>query len=210
MSILTKTEILERIKKDEIGFSPKLDSFQLQPHSIDLRLGYTFLIYKRWQLTDDGRVAVSLDYEKSNKHFDVVELEEGQYFEILPHEYVIVSTLEKVKLPNDLMAVLHPRSSVNRRGLSVDLTGMIDAGYQGNLIIPLRNNTDSQVIRVYPGERFCQIVFHELTSEVKTRKSRYDKKDIVVGVLNESKGEEEKLIRKGKIKMLKEKYSIEK
>ena len=208
MGVLTKKEILQRMEKGEIDFSPQIDTLQLQPHSVDLRLGYTFLVYKRSQETDDGRVAMNLGYESSDRHFDVVELEEGQYFEILPHEYVIVSTLEKVKLPNDIMAVLFPRSSVNRRGLSVDLSGMIDAGYEGNLIIPLRNNTDSQVIRVYPGERFCQIIFHELVSPVVPKKSRYNKKDIAVGVLNEAKSDEERLIRKGKLKTLKEKYQI--
>lgn len=208
MSILTKQKITERIKEDSISFSPELDALQYQAHSVDLRLGYTFLVYKHWKLADEGRVAVKLDYEKSRDHFEVIELEEGQYFEVLPHEYVVVSTLEKVKIPKDLMAVLHPRSSVNRRGLSVDLTGIIDAGYQGSLIIPLRNNTLNQIVRIYPGERFCQLVFHQLTESVKPRKSRYDKKDIVVGVLKELKGEEEKYIKKGKIRELKKKYAV--
>ena len=38
------------------------------------------------------------------------------------------------------------RSSVNRRGISVDLTGIIDAGYEGQLIIPIRNNTTHMLL----------------------------------------------------------------
>lgn len=208
MSILIKDEIVERIKKGTLVFTPQLDTFQLQAHSIDLRLGYTFLVYKTWRLTDNGRTAVYLDYGESKDHFDVIELEEGQYFDILPHEYVVVSTLERIKLSKDIMAVLYPRSSVNRKGLSVDLSGVIDAGYEGNLIIPLRNNTESQIVRIYPGERFCQIVFHTLNAPVKPRKSRYAKKDIVVGVLNEDEVREQKFIRNGKIKNLKERYRL--
>lgn len=206
--ILTRKQILEKIQSGELSFSPGLDKFQLQTHSVDLRLGYTFLIYKNWQLTDKGREAVQLDYEKSRDHFEVVEIEEGQYFEILPREYVVVSSLEKISMPKDTMAVLYPRSSVNRRGLSVDLSGIIDAGYQGNLIVPLRNNTNNQVVRIYPGERFCQLLFHTLTSPVRPRKSRYAKKDIVVGVLSEQVLGETRLVKSGQIKELKKKHAL--
>lgn len=208
MSILVKRQIEERLRKKDIVFDPPLDKFQLQTHSVDLRLGYTFLVSKHWQLTDKGRIAVQLDYGKSREHFDVIELEEGQYFEILPNEHMVVSTLERIKLPNDLMAVLYPRSSVNRRGLSVDLSGIIDARYEGNLIVPVRNNTRDQIIRLYPGERFCQIVFHALPEPVISKKSRYTKKDIVVGLLGEKNASEMRLIRSGKIRELKERYAL--
>jgi dCTP deaminase len=206
MGVLVKNQIIERLKSGDISFTPALDKFQLQPHSIDLRLGYTFLVSKNSRLTDKGRVAVRLDYQKSSSHFDVVELEEGQYFEILPNEYLVVSTLEKIKLPNDIMAILYPRSSVNRRGLSVDLSGVIDAGYEGNLIVPLRNNTQNQIVKLYPGERFCQLVFSTLETPVQPKRSRYAKKDIVVGSLGERHATEQRLVRVGKIKELKQRY----
>lgn len=208
MAILVKRQIVDRLEKGSISFDPGLDKFQLQTHSVDLRLGYTFLVYKSWQKTGQGRIAVQLDYEKSSRHFEVVELEKGQYFEILPGEYVTVATLEKIKLPRDLMATLYPRSSVNRRGLSVDLSGIIDAGYEGNLIVPLRNNTDKQIVRLYPGERFCQLVFQTLGGRVYLRKSRYAQKDIVVGVLKERSSSETRLIKSGKIAELKKKYAL--
>ncbi|HEX9804223.1 MAG TPA: hypothetical protein VGA67_00925, partial [Candidatus Dojkabacteria bacterium] len=71
----------------------------------------------------------------------------------------------------DVMAVLYPRSSINRRGLSVDLTGIIDTGYHGHLFIPIVNTTTSQIIRIYPGERFVQVVFHTLTKELSLEES---------------------------------------
>lgn len=208
MSILVKSEIEERLKSGDISFDPPLDKFQLQVHSVDLRLGYTFLTSKQSEISDEGRVARQLGYGQSRDHFRTIELEEKQYFDILPNEHLIVSTLEKIKLPNDLMAILFPRSSVNRRGLSVDLSGVIDAGYEGNLVIPVRNNTRDQVIRVYPGERFCQLVFHSLSQPVKPRTSRYARKDVVVGVLAEKNTTEVRMVRAGKIKELKEKYTI--
>src|SRR5688500_15973677 len=113
MAILTRDQILERMKNDGLAFTPNLDTFQLQEHSVDLRLGLTFLIPKSWQLTPKGREAVQIDpftTLSQSPYFDVVELEQGQYFELLPGEHITVSTLEAVKVPDDLMGVLYPRS----------------------------------------------------------------------------------------------------
>ncbi len=209
MSILTKNKIVESIKKGEIGFSPSVDIFQLQEHAVDLRLGFTFMIPKVWHLTSKGRESLDfMHFDKSNtEYFDVVELEEGQYFDLLPQEFIIASTLEKIKVPNNLMAILYPRSSTNRKGLSLDLTGIIDSGYEGQLTLPIRNNTHSQVVRLFPGERVCQVVFEELVEPVSTRKSKYHDRDIIEGVKRE-KQKEVKLIMSGKIRELKDKHKI--
>lgn len=217
MSILTSTQILKRVKEGEITFKPSLDEFQIKNHAVDMRLGYTFLLPKSWKMTEKGRVAIQIDhFDKSNNNsFDVIELEQGQYFELLPGEYVLASTLESVKLPSDVMAVLYPRSSTNRRGLSVDLTGIIDAGWEGQLVIPIRNNTASQVVKLYPGERFCQIVFENLDEKVDVEKSRYHLKDVVNGfiLINEEKKKKEttefKYVSEGRIRELKEERKIQ-
>lgn len=164
--ILTRHEIAELIAAKKLAFEPVLDAWQDQPHAVDLRLGTTFYLPKTWQLTDHGREVVTVDStETAGANFEKIELKPGQFFELGPGESVIGSTLEKVSLAaDDLMGVLYPRSSVNRRGLSVDLTGIVDAHYSGHLMIPIRNQTASQVIRLYPGERICQIVFQGLAS----------------------------------------------
>lgn len=206
--VLVKEQLLEYIKEGKIGFTPNVDKFQIQMHSIDLRLGYSFMVPKLWGMTEKGREAFLIDYVDDRNRFEIVELEHKQYFEILPKESVVVTSLEEISLPNDLMAVLYPRSSITRRGLAVDLTGIVDAGYAGKLLIPVTNNTSSQIIRVYPGERFCQIVFYPLSGITKLIKGRWYKKDIVVGRVSERKKIEEEYILKGKIKELKQKYKL--
>lgn len=219
MSVLTEQQILDRIKKGDIVVEPAIDSYQLQAHAIDLRLGYTFLIPKRWHLTDAGREGINPDYISNDaKHnFDVVELEKGQYFDLLPGEYVLASTLESITWPDDLMSVLYPRSSTNRRGLSIDLTGIIDSGYSGQLLIPVRNNTGSQTIRLYPGERFCQVTFEELSESCPKPEGRYHRKDVIEGYIkihqneNRAKRDEQEIehIKNGTILELKEEFKIE-
>jgi deoxycytidine triphosphate deaminase len=106
------------------------------------------------------------------------------------------------------MAVLYPRSSTNRKGLSLDLTGIIDAGYEGQLLLPVRNNTRSQTVRLYPGERLCQIVFEELKHSVDDQRlSKYHQKDIIEGVGMEKKTEVD-LLMSGDIKKLKSEHNV--
>lgn len=217
MSILTKKQILERISNNNIKFDPSLDEFQIQAHAIDLRLGYTFLLPKRWHLTEKGREALNIDHLSDNHpdYFDIIELEKSQTFELLPGEYVLASTLETIGIPDDLMAILYPRSSTNRKGLSVDLTGIVDSGYEGQLAIPIRNNTESQTIKLYPGERFCQLVFEKLDETAEVRESRYHQKDIIEGFIKKDFKNKEKdtteidLVKKGEILELKNNHKLQ-
>ena len=207
MSLLTKNDILTEIRGGGLRFTPELDTFQLQAHAVDLRLGFTFLVPRHWALTREGRVAIQLDHlDGGSSHFDTIELEPGQVFDLLPGECVIVSTLETIAMPDHLVGHMYPRSSVNRQGLAVDLSGIVDAGYEGHLVIPVRNNNLSNVVRVYPGERFCQLTFTALTTPAQTRRSRYHQRDVATGVLPEQNQDEVRLVRAGDIAALKERY----
>jgi dCTP deaminase len=215
--VLTKHDIVAQIKSGGIRFSPNLDGFQLQPHAVDLRLGTTFKLARTWKLTDKGREAINIDpLNASKENFEEVEIKPGQYFELLPKEFVIAVTYEEITINSgDLMAILFPRSSINRRGLSVDLSGIIDVGYSGRLVIPILNNTNEQVIKVYPGERICQIVFQKLTSELKPedwdqhglQKAKYHKS---AEYLSKSDSDiEGELIRKGAIAKIKKDFKLQ-
>lgn len=167
--ILTRHEIRNLMETDKLKFNPPLDGFQNQPHAVDLRLGTIFYLPKIWKLTKKGREVLTVDVtETAGDNFEKIELHAGQYFDLAPGESIIASTLERIELhAPDVMGVLYPRSSINRRGLSVDLTGIIDTFYCGNLMIPILNKTTSQIIRIYPGERICQVVFHKLAQDLK-------------------------------------------
>lgn len=222
--ILTRTEISESIKDNRLSFDPALDAFQLQPHAVDLRLGYTFYIPKSWELTNEGRKSLTIDYldpkDKQN-YFDVIQLEPGQYFEILPNESVIGITLERIEIKDlQLMAVLYPRSSFNRRGMSVSLTGIIDAGYNGHLMLPIHNQTTNHVIKIYPGERVCQVVFDQLASKLTKKDSQThglkrakyigsDPENVIYQDYKKKEASDEiTLIREGKIQKLKKLYPL--
>jgi dCTP deaminase len=213
MSIVVKNEIIDSIKTGDLVFKPALDQLQFRPHAVDLRLGYQFRVPTRafnTTASKEGRTATTLDHlALSNGQFtyyDEIKLKPGQYFDILPGESILGFTMEELKIKsNTLMGILYPRSSVNRRGLSVDLTGIVDTGYNGHLMIPL-HNISMQVIRLYPGERICQIVFERLEQPVREGyQGRYH------GSLSykpEASSRETELIRAGKIKDIKKEFKL--
>lgn len=166
--VLDRHKLLEYLQSGRIVFTPPLDRFQLQPHSIDLRIGWSFYVSESWQLTEEGRVAVQPDYFTKGMNRDylrLVKLRPGQHFELLAGELVLAASLERLELGSgDIMAVLHPRSSMFRRGFVIQ-GGVVDARYSGQLIIPILNST-SHTLKLYPGERVYQLVFHQLSGEV--------------------------------------------
>lgn len=169
MSILSKNELKKMIEKGDLSFDPVLDQYQLQPVAIDLRVGNNFYVPKLWDVKEEGRTEFHInhiDNSEKNEVFDCVHLNFGQYFTLLPGEFILISSLEKISIPSGgVMATLFPRSSTTRRGLSID-SGVIDPYYEGYLTIPVLNQTRTQTIRIYPGERIVQLVFSKLNEGI--------------------------------------------
>lgn len=215
MAVLSKHEILTYLTEGKLQFNPGIDQFQLQPHAVDLRIGYTFKLPIHWKMTPQGRHAMNIDYLEVDdpQAFEEITLDEGQYFEMLPQETVLAKTLEHVSLNSgDIMAILYPRSSLNRRGLALDLTGIVDSYYSGHLLIPIKNNTN-QTIRLYPGERFCSLVIETLSSPLSStlakqhgvNPAKYEN-----GATNFKKDEAEaQFLREGNLHGLKETFKLE-
>src|SRR3989338_4470838 len=219
MAIITGRKIKEGLNKGDIGITPEIDKFQLQPHAIDLRLGETFLIPRNWKMDEKGRCAMKVsidDVEMHREQFDEVHLKPGQYFELLPNEFVIASSMEKIEMnAPDLMAILFPRTSTNRRGINLSLSGIIDCGYKGNLIFPMKNEAGDQVLRVYPGERVCQVLFQHLSSPLTPDEAKmhglsvakYSEDEKQVYKLD--KEDERKMLIEGKLDEMKKQFPIQ-
>lgn len=218
MAVLGKHSIAKRIQSGDLTFSPSLDAFQMQPHAIDLRLGYRFLLPRNWKLDHEGRKAITVSVETvetSTDQFEEIILEPGQFFELLPNEFVIATSLERIEMNAlDLMGILFPRTSTNRRGIDLSLSGIIDAGYKGHLIFPMKNEAGNQVIRVYPGERICQVLFEELDAPLTLKDAslhgmspaKYTESSEVVYKLDKS--EERSLLLLGEIDELKKRFPV--
>ena len=119
-------------------------------------------------------------------------------------KHAIGKSLESMKLPADVMGVVYPRSSTNRRFITLDMTGVVDPGYDGPLILPFTNWGDSE-ITLKKGERVASIIFYRVSKPVQVRLSKYHKGD---GSYKPDKKEEAGFIERGDLDGLKAKYQL--
>jgi len=83
-------------------------------------------------------------------------------FVLHPGEFVLGSTLERVALPNYLVARVEGKSSLGRLGLLVHATaGYVDPGWDGHLTMEL-SNVSNLPIKLYYGMKIGQLSFLEL------------------------------------------------
>ena len=81
-----------------------------------------------------------------------------------PGEFVLGSTLERIAVPDDLVARIEGKSSLGRLGLLIHSTaGFIDAGFDGHVTLELAN-VASLPITLYPGMKIGQVSFMQMTT----------------------------------------------
>ena len=160
MAILSDKNIKEYLKEGKIGFEPLQDEKQIQPSSVDMRLGDEFKVFKviRKPYIDPE------DEEDIASYMEAMIVPEGEAFIIHPNEFALATTLEYVKVPDDLVARVEGRSSMGRLGVTMHVTaGFIDPGFEGKITLEI-SNIGAMPVALYPGQRVCQIVFETMTT----------------------------------------------
>lgn len=102
-------------------------------------------------------VEAGMTYGLSGAGYDV---RLKQAVRLLPDAFALASTIERFHIPHDVVAVVHDKSSLARRGLSVFNT-FIEAGWSGWLTLEL-SNRGSEIINLPAGAPIAQMVFHRL------------------------------------------------
>ena len=82
---------------------------------------------------------------------------------LFPGDFVLASAIEKFAMPRDVLGIVHDKSTLARRGLSVFNT-VIEPGWEGFLTLELKNQ-GKEVILLYAGSGVAQVVFHRLDME---------------------------------------------
>ena len=159
--ILSDRDIRARLLVGDLAIEPLADErLQIQPASVDLRLGDEFLVYRA------ARVACldPKEPETITAAMDRVSVPHDQAFVLHPGEFGLGTTIERVKIPADLVGVVDGRSSIGRLAVVVHATaGFIDPGFEGQITLEL-SNIGSIPVKLYPGMRIAQIVMHTMTS----------------------------------------------
>ena len=155
--ILSDVTLREAIAAGRIGIDP-FDVAFVQPSSIDVRLDSMFRVFRNHTA---GVIDVKLDMRDLT---EIVELAPDGVFMLHPGEFVLGSTLERVTVPDELVARIEGKSSLGRLGLLIHSTaGFIDAGFDGHVTLELAN-VASLPITLYPGMKIGQISFMTMTT----------------------------------------------
>ncbi len=144
--ILSDGTIRALLAQGALSISP-LEEEQIQPASVDIRLGNTYSM-----IEDSCRGIVHLDREIA-----YTTIETDSYL-LLPGQFVLATTMEYFKLPDDLTAFVEGRSSIGRLGLFIQNAGWVDPGFEGEITLELFNASRC-AIELNAGRRVGQLVF---------------------------------------------------
>ena len=151
--ILSDRTILRMLAEGTLGISP-LEPAQVQPASVDIRLGNTFSVVE-----DTSSGIITMEHEIRYK-----TIETDTYL-LLPGQFVLATTMEYVTLPDNLTAFVEGRSSLGRMGLFIQNAGWVDPGFRGEITLELFN-ANRCAIELRAGRRVGQLVLAELVLAV--------------------------------------------
>ena len=157
--ILSDADIARRLAEGSLAIEPLDDpDIQIQPASVDLRLGRTFL---EFQHANIPCIHPNSEQEVEEYVEEVDVGEDGEYV-LHPGDFVLGTTHERVEIPDDLIAHVEGRSSLGRLAIVVHATaGLADPGYQGQITLEL-SNLGRAPVSLTPGMRISQLTFTEL------------------------------------------------
>jgi len=155
--ILSDIDIKREIRKNHLVISPYHPS-SVQPASYDVKLGTEFRIFKNIHKP-------FLDIRNHIEDFmELIKIKKGSRIIIHPGEFILGTTVERVEIPNDLIARLDGKSSLGRLGIIVHATaGYVDPGFKGYITLELSNMANIP-IALYQGMKIGQISFMRLES----------------------------------------------
>jgi dCTP deaminase len=159
--VLSDRTIREEVEAGRIAFDP-FDPSLVQPSSVDMRVDRKFRVFH------NARRPFIDVREPMEDLTELVEVNGDEPFILHPGEFVLGQTLERVRLPDDVVARLEGKSSLGRLGLLIHSTaGFVDAGFEGNLTLEL-SNVANLPITIYYGMPIGQISFMRMDSPVES------------------------------------------
>lgn len=178
MAILTGPEIINQVEAGAITIDPFVPD-HCGPNSVDLRLHEDMLVYKvaRAPFMRQGYVFGSenprspqyLDMRGENPTAEKLVIPESGLV-LLPGVLYLARTVERVG-SEEFVPIVEGRSSVGRLGVQVHVTaGFCDLGFEGTITLEI---TVVHPVKIYPGERICQVYFEESRGEKKLYSGRY-------------------------------------
>lgn len=123
---------------------------QIQPASVDIRLGDSFSVI-------ETEPSPSVKMDSAIKYRNV----KSEKYLLLPGQFVLATTMEYIRLSDNMTAFVEGRSSIGRLGLFIQNAGWVDPGFEGEITLELFNASNC-TIELQSGRRIGQLVFAQL------------------------------------------------
>lgn len=163
---LSDRQIHAAIRRGELAFGcplieyPFQPEIQVQPASVDLRLGNRIVRYPKNIQEFNVR-----DLKTVGQILEVQYVEAGAEIRIGPHEIIFGQIYEQIAIGDQYSARIEGRSRMARLGVSVHCTGdYINPGFAGAMPLQLVNHNAFEVV-LYPFMNICQMIVYQLTSK---------------------------------------------
>jgi dCTP deaminase len=157
--ILQKKNLEKLLKDEKLIIRPLLEQSQVGEVTVDLRLGYDFLVsvqsrepYINASLNSPSQKPISTFFQETRRRL-------GETFMLYPNQTVLTTSLEYIKLPTNVMVELGMRSSYTRLGITVST--IVQPGYCGCFSLEL-TNSNKNPINLTVGARVFQARFIKL------------------------------------------------
>lgn len=148
-------EAIKDLLADGLVRSPGVDPKQVNPASLNLTLGNTFLVLKSG-FGDSIRLGDEVQYER-------FEIPDNGVFHIKPFEFILATTREFIQMPTHVAGFVQGRSSIGRIGLTTQNAGFIDPGFHGAITLELVNESGYS-IDLIPGYPVAQLILFRASS----------------------------------------------
>ena len=146
---------MKMLEDKSLSISP-LEPGQIQPASVDVRLGDTFSVVE-----DSSAGIITMEHEIKYKTIKT------DTYVLLPGQFVLATTVEYFSLPDDLTAFVEGRSSLGRMGLFIQNAGWVDPGFEGEITLELYN-ANRCAIELKAGRRVGQLVFAKMDAAARS------------------------------------------
>lgn len=153
--VLGVEELLKLVKEKEIV--KNLSERELknpEGAGFDLRIG------ELYEVQGGGFLGIEERETPEMKLVAKYEKKENLKIEIKPHTYYTLKTVESVNMPDDLLAIMTPRSTLFRSGIYI-FGGQTPPGYKGGLTMGLYNFRNEKFY-LEMGARVVHIMFFEV------------------------------------------------
>jgi|JI10StandDraft_1071094.scaffolds.fasta_scaffold59242_6 dCTP deaminase len=159
--ILCDSQIVAAIKDERIQIQPKPDTSQIQPASLDVRLGSQFRTFTRFRPGGGGWLLDPL--KDAIPSGTVVDVADGCGFQLRSGQFALATTYESIGLAADIVSRVEGCSSLGRLGLQIHVTaGFIDPGWPLAPITLELYNVSPIDLLLTPGMKIAQLSFHRM------------------------------------------------